>query len=119
MYVLTSALIHYGSRSIRMERNPNTEIPAAINGTDDLDLDTIADDLNKFVHNRGGSYRLRDRRRGNTPAARWQLEVSELAPEAAAELEAAMKADGIKLKGPITPSISVIGNGIALRYEKI
>ena len=118
MYALTSALIHYGSRSIHMERNPNTNIPAAINSPDDLDLEEIARDLNKFVFNRGGE-RVRDRRKGTTPAKRWQLEITALLPDAAAELEAAMKADGIKLKGPINASISVIGNGIALRYEKI
>jgi hypothetical protein len=118
MYVMTAATIYYGNRSIPMERNPNTNIPAAIESPEDLDLESIASDLNRFVFNRGGES-ARDRRRGSTAAKRWELEVSSLLPEAAADLEASMKADGIKLKGPINAAISVIGNGITLRYEKI
>lgn len=118
MYVLTSALIHYGMRTIPMSRNPNTKIPAAINTPEDLDLEEIARDLNKFVFNRGGE-RVRDRRKGTTPAKRWDLEISALLPDAAAALEADMIENGFELTGPINAAITVIGNGIALRWEKI
>lgn len=118
MFMMTAAKIYYGNRSIPMERNCYSKIPQMISSPDDLNLEEIASDLNRFVFNRGGES-ARDVRKGTTPAKRWQLEVSAMMPEAAAELEAAMKADGIKLKGPINASISVIGNGISLRYEKI
>lgn len=118
MYVMTAATIYYGNTMIPMSRNPRTNIPAAIESPEDLDLESIASDLNRFVFNRGGE-RVRDRRKGTTAAKRWDLEISSLLPEAAAELEADMKANGIKMKGPINASISVIGNGITLRWEKI
>jgi len=118
MFVLTSAKIYYGNRSIPMERNCYSKIPAAVESVDEIDLEAIGRDLNQFVFNKGGDS-PHARRKGRSPATAWQLEVNAMLSEEAAELEAAMKADGIKLKGPITPAITVIGNGISLRYEQL
>lgn len=107
MYVLTSARIYYGNRSIPMERNAGySKIPQVIESAEDIDLDDVAADLNRFVFNKGS-------------AKGWELETTNFSPEEAAELEAAMIADGIKLKGPVKSQITVIGNGISLRWEPI
>ena len=75
LYNLTRCLIYYGARSIPFVNADQCEsLPATITGADDLDLEAIAHDLNRYVFNRG---RARSTRKA---ATMWKLEVTGTTP---------------------------------------
>jgi hypothetical protein len=115
MYNLTRCLLYYGAGPIPFVNADECEsLPATINGADDLDLEAIARDLNRYVYDRG---RARSTRKA---ATMWGLEFTGTTPEKAAELNAALAKDEAlaHLDLPtFKPTIIVQGKGVSLIYE--
>jgi len=115
MYALTKAMIYYGATRIPfVNADQCASLPATIEGEGDLDLEAIANDLNRYVFNRG---RARSTRKAATA---WELGFAGTTPEKAAELNAMLAKDEAlaHLDLPsFKPTIIVEGNGISLIYE--
>lgn len=113
MYALRDAKIWYGARSIPMQ---NVELPESIESADDLDLHEIAEQLNRYVYNRGNN----KYRPGYSAKERWKLEFEGTSPEKAAELNEELSKDEslahLNLP-PFKPTIIVSGEGISIIYE--
>lgn len=123
MYKLTENHAWYGDRrvpfSLLAEHDAaNAGIPLTIESAADLDLEAIAEELNRTVFNRVSRAHRRSRTaRLKMGREAWQLEVRETTPAKAAALNEQLKADGLEQHGPFTAQIYIAGNGISLRYE--
>lgn len=111
MFKLTRASIFYGDRCIAFDNvDLAKNIPEFIGSAADLDLDGIAEDLNRYVFKR-----TRTRRKA---AQAWELEVGGTDAERARELNEQLAAD-TQFDGlpRFKETITVTGNGISLYWE--